>query len=125
MKKAYDGGFDKCGLEQSNRESFPFIISILICTLTTALFAVPYLTRAFEQNNNVLAGRINPNNASAASLARLPGVGIVRAETIVAYRREFTSTDSNQVFESCKDLEKVRGIGPITAQKICEWLKFE
>jgi competence ComEA-like helix-hairpin-helix protein len=125
MKKAYNGAFDKCGSKQRKCESYPFIISILICALLTSLFVVPYLTRAFEKNENVLADGINPNNASTASLARLPGVGIVRAEAIVAYSKEFTSSDSNQVFENCKDLEKVRGIGPTTAQKICEWLKFE
>jgi competence ComEA-like helix-hairpin-helix protein len=125
MKKAYDGGTDKRSLEQRKCESYPFIISILICTLLTALFVVPYLTRVHKKNENILTDRINPNNASAASLGRLPGVGIVRAEAIVAYRKEFTSSNSNQVFENCKDLEKVRGIGPTTVQKICEFLKFE
>lgn len=125
MKMADDGGLDKFGLEQSRLESFCFIISILICVVITGLFAVPYLAGSLEHNEIVLAGRINPNNASVASLLRLPGVGMVRAEAIVTYRRDFAATDGRRAFESYKDLEKVRGIGPKTAQKICEWLWFE
>jgi competence ComEA-like helix-hairpin-helix protein len=93
--------------------------------MITVLLVVLYTTRILEHNGIVPADKINPNNASAASLSRLPGVGMVRAEAILAYRREFTSTSDKPAFENYKDLEKVHGIGPKTTQKINKWLKFE
>ncbi len=127
MKTAYDGSLDKFGLEQSRRESFCFIISILICVVITSLFIVPYLAEpSFEHNKIVLANKINPNNASASSLLRLSGVGMVRARAIVAYRQDFNKRDTKKpAFENCDDLQKVKGIGPKTIQNISEWLKFE
>ncbi|UCC23707.1 MAG: helix-hairpin-helix domain-containing protein [Planctomycetota bacterium] len=67
---------------------------------------------------------INPNDAPLASLVRLPGIGDVKAAAIVAYRENFGSAD-NPTFLSCDDLQKVHGIGPKTAQNICQWLRFE
>jgi competence ComEA-like helix-hairpin-helix protein len=125
MKMTNGGGFDKSRLEQSRLESFCLIISIFICVVIAGLFALSYPAGSFKHNEIALAGRINPNNASAASLLRLPGVGMTRAEAIVAYRSDFDATDGRRAFENYKDLEKVRGIGPKTAQKICEWLQFE
>ncbi len=70
--------------------------------------------------------KINPNNAPAASLVRLSGIGISRAEAIVAYREEFNQKSKNRLaFQSCNDLQKVKGIGPKTVQNISQWLKFE
>jgi len=57
-------------------------------------------------------------------LARLPGIGLVRAEAIIAYRENFYDNEARP-FRDCDDLQKVRGIGPKTAANICEWLKFE
>jgi len=125
MKTTDNGGFDKSGPEQSRLESFCFIISIFISVVIVGLFVVPYLAGPSKHNEIFLTDRINPNNAPAASLARLPGVGMARAEAIVAYRSDFAATNSKLAFKNYKDLEKVRGIGPKTAQKICEWLKFE
>ncbi|UCF44481.1 MAG: helix-hairpin-helix domain-containing protein [Planctomycetota bacterium] len=59
-----------------------------------------------------------------ASLVRLPGIGAVRTAAIVAYRENFGSAD-NPAFRDCNDLQKVHGIGPKTAQNICQWLRFE
>ena len=80
-----------------------------------------------EKGNEIrLESLINPNDAPLASLARLPGIGIARAEAMIAYRRHFIEINSNRkAFQSCDDLQKVKGIGPKTAQNISEWLKFE
>jgi len=73
-----------------------------------------------------LDDKINPNDASAASLARLPNIGLVRAEAIVAYREKFGEKDSkSRPFRDCNDLQKVKSIGPKTIQNISEWLKFD
>ena len=76
-----------------------------------------------ESNEVKLETRINPNTASAASLVRLPGIGLSRAEAITAYRKKFS--ESGDVFQSADDLQKVAGIGPKTVQNIKPWLKFE
>jgi DNA uptake protein ComE-like DNA-binding protein len=62
--------------------------------------------------------RINPNTAPPASLMRLPGIGRVRAMDILAGRKELP-------FDSADDLERVRGIGPKTVEKMAPYLTFE
>ena len=69
---------------------------------------------------------INPNNASAASLARLPGVGLTRAQAIISYREQFRQNHTGDLaFNNCNDLDNVKGIGPVTVSNICEHLKFK
>lgn len=71
-----------------------------------------------------LADKINPNHASWASLVRLPGIGPVRARAIVDYRvsQGARRVSDAPVFTSADDLAQVRGIGPITAERIAEFL---
>ena len=69
-----------------------------------------------------LDGRINPNDASAESLARLPGLGPARAGAIVAYRQD---CPDSRAFGDGKDLQNVSGIGPKTVESIDDWIKFE
>ena len=70
--------------------------------------------------------KINPNDAPPASLMRLPGVGLVRAQAIVTYREQFRRDGMGDLaFRDCNDLDKVKGIGPVTARQMCEWLKFQ
>jgi len=72
-----------------------------------------------------LERRINPNDAPPASLMRLPGVGMVRAQAIVTYREQFRQNGKGDLaFQDCNDLDDVKGIGPVTARQMCEWLKF-
>jgi competence ComEA-like helix-hairpin-helix protein len=59
---------------------------------------------------------INPNTATAGSLQRLPGIGAVLAQTIVADR------SAHGPFRTLEDLQRVRGIGPGTAGRIGEYL---
>lgn len=56
--------------------------------------------------------RININTADAATLAlALDGVGLTRAEDIIAYREQHGD------FESVEALAQVRGIGPATLER--------
>ena len=56
--------------------------------------------------------KVNINTADAATLAAgLTGVGIAKAEAIVAYR------DQNGPFRSADQLVEVRGIGLATVEK--------
>ena len=69
-----------------------------------------------------LESRINPNEASAESLARLPGFGQKRAGAIVAYR---DNCDRTPAFKESRDLQSIKGIGPKTLENVEEWIKFE
>ena len=58
-----------------------------------------------------LAGPVNVNTASAESIsAELQGVGLTKAQAIVAYRK------ANGPFKSADDLVHVKGIGARTVE---------
>lgn len=54
---------------------------------------------------------INVNTATADELMRLPGIGPVTAQNIIASR-------SVAPFQTVNDLDKVKGIGPKTLEKL-------
>lgn len=60
----------------------------------------------------VLGGLIDLNSASAAELEMLPGIGPTLAQRIVDDR------EANGAFASVEGLQRVRGIGPRTVEKI-------
>lgn len=108
---------------QNRIRSFAFVISVCICVLFSLVFVSDF--RNVEPLSKIeLESRINPNYAPQASLARLPGIGKVRADAIIAYRENFRDSEARP-FSDCNDLQKVKGIGPKTVQNISEWLKFE
>jgi len=107
-------------------QSFAFIIAASICVLFCVSFAVSGLGKSAATQRMEMENRINPNDAPPASLVRLPGIGIRRAQEIVAYRKDFSKrTGNSRAFETYDDLQKVKGIGPKTIRNIDEWLKFE
>ena len=63
--------------------------------------------------------RMNLNAASARLLTQLPGIGPKKAEAVVAYR------DEHGAFASVSDLQRVRGIGPKTVEKLAPLLFVE
>ena len=67
-------------------------------------------------------GRINPNTVSAEKLMQLPKIGPKIAEAIINYRSRF---QGQPAFENTEDLQKVKGIGPKTAEQLKQWLVFE
>jgi DNA uptake protein ComE-like DNA-binding protein len=69
---------------------------------------------------------INPNTAPVASLLRLPGVGPIRAQAIVAYRQTHVLGHPKQTAYKClKDLERIKGLGPRTVSALSPWLIFD
>ena len=56
--------------------------------------------------------KVNINTADAKELATLPGIGQVKAEAIVTYRKEKGN------FKSVNDLTAVKGIGDKVVEKI-------
>lgn len=111
---------------QKKAQSSAFAIAAGLCVLLSIGFVVSNLSVSEQSYKVDLENRINPNDASVASLVRLPGIGIGRASAIVAYRNKFAEQGSDKpVFQNPSDLQKVKGIGPKTVEKISEWLKFE
>ncbi len=72
----------------------------------------------FEQPQEQLQDtRINVNTASAEELQTLPGIGPVKAQAIIDYRTE------EGFFHTVDELTNVKGIGPITLEKIRDKVK--
>ncbi len=63
-------------------------------------------------------GRININTASQAELCTLPGIGLTRAQAIIAYR------EANGAFESVEAVQNVSGIKSATYEKIKALIKI-
>ena len=87
---------------------------VLLLAAAASLFPVLARTVAPRQPASVVpvADPINVNQASAAELSLLPGVGPSLAAAIVADR------ESRGVFRRPQDLDRVRGIGPAILARI-------
>ncbi len=113
-------------IRQKRIQSFAFVIGVCVAFCLSVGFVALNLTGFGQSYEIKLDGKINPNEAPVASLIRLPGIGLARAGAIVAYRKSFREKEGNSpAFRDCNDLQKVRGIGPKTAQNINAWLRFE
>lgn len=111
-----------------------FLLAASLAVLLAACFAFSDLSSAAGAEPPVVSAvepprldsKINPNTAPLASLMRLPGIGVARAASIVAYRDNLKDIQNHiDAFEECNDLQKISGIGPKTAQDLCPWLIFE
>lgn len=65
-----------------------------------------------------LEGKVNINTATQSQLETLPGIGLVKARSIIKYRQE------NGYFSSIEDLTKVNGIGEKTLENIKELISI-
>lgn len=102
-----------------------FVIAVGLAFALCLCFMSSGTVTGQSTNTAELEHRINPNIAPPESLARLPGIGITRAQAIVTYREDFQrNSQDNSAFQNCDDLRKVKGIGPVTARNMCEYLKF-
>ena len=109
-------------------QSFAFILSVCAAFTFSCIFISNHdeFGSTVNQEQIRLDNRINPNNATIASLTRLPGIGTAKAEAIIVYRRDLGQKNGdNKPFQDLDDLQKVKGIGPKTVQSISEWLKFD
>jgi len=107
-------------------QSLGFIVATCVCLALSVGFLVGARHRQTKAPSVRPDEKINPNEAPAASLARLPGVGPTRARAIVAYRERVREQEGvRSVFHRADDLEQVRGIGPATVDGIRAWLRFD
>jgi len=96
------------------RKGIPGITLMFVLALTGSMFALAAHGADDTRDQTVVQvdNRVNINTADAETLAlALDGVGISRAQDIIAYREqhgEFTEVDQ---------LIRVRGIGPATLER--------
>jgi DNA uptake protein ComE-like DNA-binding protein len=109
---------------QNRIQSFAFVIAAGAAVCFSVGFVINGFAGPGQSSHIWLDSRINPNDAPVVSLIRLPGIGTVRTAAIVTYRENFSNADY-PAFRDCNDLQNVHGIGPKTAQNICQWLRFE
>lgn len=65
------------------------------------------------------AAALNVNEATAAELEDLPGIGPALAERILAWREE------NGPFSGAGDLQQVSGIGPALCEAIAPFIRYQ
>jgi competence ComEA-like helix-hairpin-helix protein len=107
-------------------QSLAFLVGMGICLTLSLGFAGGMLERAEDSPVSDLGERINPNEAPAASLMRLPQIGAARARAIVAHRdRAGTERGRTLVFKKADDLRQIKGIGPAIVEGVRPWLRFD
>jgi len=71
-----------------------------------------FLSDSNDPGNSVSTGKININTASAKELEALPGIGEVKSNAIVQYRKDYG------LFRDIRDIINVSGIGEKTFENI-------
>ncbi|MBE3143290.1 MAG: helix-hairpin-helix domain-containing protein [Planctomycetes bacterium] len=106
------------------------LLAFVIASCLAVVFGLCFTIGSVVADSSVgiieLESRVNPNDAPAAGLMMLPGVGPVRAQAIISYREQFRQSGRGDLaFQDCIDLDNVKGIGPVTISNMCEHLKFK
>ena len=93
------------------------LISALLgaLVLACAAQAAAQRGRSADATRPASAGVVNINTATAEQLSLLPGVGPTRARAIIAAREQ-------RPFRSVRELQRVRGIGWSTVQRLRPYL---
>jgi len=71
------------------------------------------------QNVTKAAGKVNINTADVESLMSLKGIGLVKANAVIAYRQQ------NGPFKSIEEIMNVKGIKKATFEKIKDNISVE
>ncbi|MCH9021705.1 MAG: helix-hairpin-helix domain-containing protein [Planctomycetes bacterium] len=102
-------------------------VSCVFRLLTSEWNRSQTIPKSTNFQREVLPNVINPNTASWASLARLPGVGKTLAKNIVSYREDYRNRNGQdkQPFRNGEDLAQVKRIGPVTVSQIENYLTFD
>ena len=85
--------------------AFVLALSLAVCWVRTPVKVTAFPVHAVDFETLRQTELTNLNTASAEKLSRLPGIGQVLAERIVAYR------EANGPFESVEELLQVEGVG--------------
>jgi len=104
-----------------------FVVGCMVAVVLCAIFVGVVVGDRGGEPVEIL-DKINPNSAPVASLVRLPGIGLSKAQAIVAYRRQKLAQGGlrdGRVFRSVSDLQQVKSIGAKTVERIAEFVDFE
>lgn len=89
------------------------LVSSLVLGLTVALTALPSMAAQEPAKAQQAIVKVNINQADAQTIAAtLKGIGLKKAERIVAYRK------ANKKIQSVDELLAIKGIGEKTLAKI-------
>ncbi|BCA80422.1 helix-hairpin-helix domain-containing protein [Desulfuromonas sp. AOP6] len=94
----------------------------VVCVMVLSLFLVvsPGYSKPLQGGDAAaVVAVVNINQATVTELQRLPDIGQVTAERIVAYRTE------KGPFRSSSDLVKVKGIGQKKLEKLKDYIVVE
>ncbi|NOS99588.1 MAG: helix-hairpin-helix domain-containing protein [Phycisphaerales bacterium] len=122
-------------VDSPTRATNPYAVRVAVLTLVVAVAAwawrwtrvtIPDAGQVASQIADRPAG-LNPNIATPAELAALPGIGPGKAAAILDYRERHRDPDNPEapVFRSIDDLDAVHGIGPATLERLAPWLYFD
>jgi hypothetical protein len=104
-------------------------VLVLCCAAFGAVLALRHAGRAVRAGEPIpvdrrraaaVAERVDPNLAGIGSLLRLPAIGRIRAEAILAYR----AAHGPRAFGCAEDLAAVKGIGPATVLRVAPYLSL-
>ena len=120
---------DRWALDRLQRKTLVVLIGLLLAYVAVRLALNP---AAIDDPQPVqgdraaeLADRLDPNTADAGELAALPGIGLKRAEAIVARRDLVRQRHADAVaFKSIDDLYTVTGFGRSMVETIKPYLVF-
>ena len=117
-----------------DRRSDPFFAAMGLLCVGMIVGIVPAMESSAVQARRIMT-RLDPNTAHRAALAELPGIGLVAADKIIAYRRSWaasaldaagtTHNRSLGPFAARSDLQEINGIGPKTIERISPYLAFD
>jgi len=102
-----------------------FCAALCIAAAACFCFSFPCIRAVNKSEHIALDSKINPNDAPLGGLVSLPGIGMARAAAIIDYRQQHSSSEIEPAFGKNDDLQKVKGIGPVTVANISQWLKFD
>ena len=112
-------------LDKKNR-SFGFILAMFICLTICSAIIINYLSKQnYPQKPLNIKSKINPNTAPVGSLTRLTGIGLIKASDIVEYRKSYKKKNNSRPFNNADDLQKIRGIGPKTVEKLRNYIEID
>lgn len=87
---------------------------LVFLSILFSLVVVPIISQAGESTKSEPAAKININTATVSDLMKLPGIGKVKAQAIVNYRKE------HGPFKELSEIKKVKGIGDGIYKKVAD-----
>ncbi len=112
------------GWTRRHQAALAALTAFFIFFLSVQAWRHPFNAGAvFRTGVPVLSRKIDINTAGWASLARLPGIGPIRARKIVNYRKAH-QRPGRRAFRRLADLRRIKGFGPKITARLAPFLTF-